>query len=90
MARHLVSHGHVRVNGQRVAIPSYEVKPGDVLTLGPVAQEIADVQEAAASGAPLPGWLAREGFEGRVTGLPTPQDLDQNLEPQRIVEYYSR
>lgn len=90
MARQLVSHGHVRVNGQRVTIPSYEVKPGDVITLGPVAQEIPDVQEAAASGAPLPGWLTRNGFEGRVTGLPTSEDLEGTLEPQRIVEYYSR
>ncbi len=88
MARQLVSHGHVRVDGQRVTVASFEVKPGEIITLGPKAQEIPDVREAVSGS--VPPWLARDGFEGKVVGLPTAQDLEQSLEPQRIVEYYSR
>jgi len=90
MARQLVSHGHVRVNGRRVTVPSYEVRPGDVVTLGATALEIPDVGESMKNGNPVPSWLERAGAEGRVTGMPQPQDLEAHIAPQRIVEYYSR
>jgi small subunit ribosomal protein S4 len=90
MARQLVSHGHVLVNGKRVTIPSYEVRVGDVLTLGPKAREIPDVQESLKSGNPVPAWLQRRDTEGVVSGVPTAQDFEVHIEPQRIVEYYSR
>ncbi|HZU13678.1 MAG TPA: 30S ribosomal protein S4 [Chloroflexota bacterium] len=90
MARQMVNHGHVLVNGRKVSIPSYEVKPGDTITLGPKAQQIPDVQEAIAGNPPPPSWLTRAGTEGRVTGTPQPQDVEPYIQPQRIVEYYSR
>lgn len=89
MARQLVSHGHVRVNGQRVTIPSYEVRIGDVLTLGDKAQKIPTIEEAQ-GGNPIPEWLQRGGFEGRVVAVPGRNDVEAYIEPQRIVEYYSR
>jgi ribosomal protein S4 len=73
-----------------VTIPSYEVRVGDVLTLGPKAREIPDVQESLKSGNPVPAWLQRRDTEGVVSGVPTAQDFEVHIEPQRIVEYYSR
>lgn len=90
MARQIVSHGHVLVNGRKVTIPSYEVRRGDVITLGPVAREMPQVREALDSGNPVPSWLQRRGEEGVVTGTPAPPDFEPYIEPQRIVEYYSR
>lgn len=90
MARQLVSHGHILVNGRRVTIPSYEVKPGETLALGPVARDIPDVREHLDSAGPPPSWLERQGDQGRVLSLPTPADFDPTVEPQRIVEFYSR
>lgn len=90
MARQLVSHGHILVNGRKVNIASYEVKPGDVIALGPKAAEIPDVQEAMAATPTPPPWLQREGTQGRVVSLPSSADFEPYIEPQRIVEYYSR
>jgi small subunit ribosomal protein S4 len=90
MARQLVSHGHVLVNGKRVTIPSYEVRVGDTLSLRPTAREIPDVQEALGSGNPIPGWLQRRGDDGAVVSEPSPDDFEAYIAPQRIVEYYSR
>jgi small subunit ribosomal protein S4 len=89
MARQLVSHGHILVNGRRVNIPSYEVKPGETISLGPKAQQLADVHDALSSNTP-PAWLQRDGTTGRVVSVPSPQDFEPYIEPQRIVEYYSR
>lgn len=89
MARQLVNHGHVLVNGRKVTIPSYEVKPGETISLGPKAQELGDVQDALAGSTP-PTWLQRDGMTGRVVSLPSPQDFEPYIQPQRIVEYYSR
>jgi small subunit ribosomal protein S4 len=90
MARQMVNHGHIRVNGRRVNIPSYEVKPGETISLGTVAQAMPDVVDAMASNPAPPAWLQRTGTEGRVVSIPTAQDIEPYIEPQRIVEYYSR
>lgn len=90
MARQIVNHGHISVNGRKVNIPSFEVKPGDVVTLGPKAEKIPAVEEAMTGNPPAPSWLSRTGTEGRVVGMPSPQDVEPYVQPQRIVEYYSR
>ncbi len=90
MARQLVSHGHVRVNGRKVDIPSYQVKPGDVITLSETAQRIPVVEEELRSGRPLPSWLAREDATGRVIGLPRREDIDADIREDLIVEFYAR
>ncbi|MGH2449601.1 MAG: 30S ribosomal protein S4 [Chloroflexota bacterium] len=91
MARQMVSHGHIRVNGKRVNVASFQVRVGDVIELGPKARAIPDVQEALGAGSQLPSWLQR-GEEGSATviGLPQAQDVEAFIVPQRIVEYYSR
>jgi small subunit ribosomal protein S4 len=81
---------HILVNGRKVNIASYEVKPGDAIALGPKAAEIPDAQEAMAANPSLPPWLRREGTRGRVVSLSSPGDFEPYIDPQRIVEWYSR
>jgi small subunit ribosomal protein S4 len=90
MARQIVSHGHVKVNGHKVNIASYEVKPGDVVEIRERSQQIPDVVDAVSSNPAPPSWLQREGFIGRVIGNPAGTDFEPYIEPQRIVEFYSR
>jgi small subunit ribosomal protein S4 len=93
-ARQWVRHGHFEVNGRKVNIPSYAVKPGDVIAVRnrsqhtPSFKEIAlDLEHRAA-----PEWLSRddETMVGRVMALPTREDIDVAINEQLIVEYYSR
>jgi small subunit ribosomal protein S4 len=90
MARQIVSHGHIQVNGRKVNVASFEVKPGDVVSLRDKAQQIPDVQDAMSSNPAPPAWLQREGPHGRIIGTPQAGDFEPYIEPQRIVEYYSR
>jgi small subunit ribosomal protein S4 len=91
MARQLVSHGHVRVNDKRVDIPSYLVKPGDVIALAPGALQMPVVQEELrASLRVMPSWLERDGGVGRVTGYPRREDSDADIHEDLIVEFYAR
>jgi small subunit ribosomal protein S4 len=91
MARQLVSHGHVRVNNKKVDIPSYLVKPGDVIALAPGALQMPVVQEELqASRRVIPSWLERDGGVGRVTGYPRREDSDADIHEDMIVEFYAR
>jgi len=94
-ARQLVSHGHVRVNGRRVTIASYQVKSTDVLELSPKAKEMALVLEASKSAErDTPDYV--EVDHGKMTAklLRTPKLADVpyavKMEPHLIVEFYSR
>ncbi|HET8611266.1 MAG TPA: 30S ribosomal protein S4 [Sphingomonas sp.] len=93
-ARQLVSHGHVRVNGVKCNIASRLVKVGDVIELGPKAQEMALVIEAQGlSERDIPDYLAQDGTS-KVSFQRVPQ-LDEvpypvKMEPNLVVEFYSR
>jgi len=94
-ARQLVSHGHVRVNGRRVTIASYQVKATDVLELSPKAKEMALVLEASKSAErDTPDYV--EVDHGKMTAklLRTPKLADVpyavQMHPHLIVEFYSR
>lgn len=91
MARQLVGHGHVYVNDRRVNIPSFQVKPGDVIRLSEAAAKIPVVQELIETGATaVPGWLEKSGTTGRVLRLPATDEMEQRLDMALIVEFYSR
>jgi small subunit ribosomal protein S4 len=91
MARQLVSHGHVRVNDKKVDIPSFLVKPGDVITLDPAALRMPVVQEEMRTGRRvMPSWLARGDGGGRVIGYPRREDSDADIREDMIVEFYAR
>jgi len=84
MARQIVGHRHILVNGKIVNIPSYRVRPGDVITLG------SNIQLLASENPSLPAWVSRQGPAGRVDRLPQRTDIDTSIHDQLIVEYYSR
>ncbi len=93
-ARQLVNHGHVTVNGQRVDIPSYRVKPGEVIDLHPKAKELDRVKSAlqtrVGSG---PGYLELQenGVGAKFLGISSVADIPvTRINVQKIVEFYSK
>jgi small subunit ribosomal protein S4 len=91
-ARQLVRHGHFLVNGRRVNIPSYQVKPGAVIQLkqGSGAEQVVrDATDLTASVAP---WLEadHENFTGRVLKWPEREEIDTPVQESLIVELYSK
>jgi small subunit ribosomal protein S4 len=93
-ARQLVRHGHVRVNDRRIDIPSYQVRVGDVVSLGPRAQKNAFVQASveAVKGRGVPKWLELDAanLSGKVLALPARDDVSFPIQEQLIVELYSK
>ena len=93
MARQVVTHGHIRVNGQKVDIPSYSVKVGDVITLRPRSAE-SELFKGLREGTAIvtPKWLSFDApnLTGSVAALPTREDIDLQVSENMIVEYYSR
>ena len=93
MARQVVVHGHIRVNGQKVDIPSYSVKVGDVITLRQRSTEM-EMFKALREGTSIvpPKWLTFDApnLTGTVNALPAREDIDLQLQENMIVEFYSR
>lgn len=92
-ARQLVMHGHITVNGNKVSIPSYSVKAGDVVAVREKSRNIPGVRASAeASRTTLPEWLEMnvETLTGRVIALPRRDQIDVNIQEHLIVEHYSR
>jgi len=93
-ARQLVRHGHVRVNERRVNIPSYQVRVGDLISLGSRAAKNAGVTASVESvkGRGVPKWLEldSEGMKGKVLSLPARDDVNFPIQEQLIVELYSK
>ena len=92
-ARQIVVHGHIRVNGQKVDIPSYSVKVGDVITLRQKSAE-SELFKGLREGttAVTPKWLTFDAanLTGTVVALPAREDVDFEPQMQMIVEFYSR
>jgi small subunit ribosomal protein S4 len=94
-ARQFVSHGHVKVNGRRVNIPSYRIKDNDVIELTPKAKELAVVLEAIQSAErDVPDYVAVDHKEMKGSFVRGPKLADVpypvQMEPSLVVEYYSR
>lgn len=94
-ARQIVRHGHIQVNGRKVNIPSYVVKPGDIVEVREKSRNNPTILGArdATAHAPSPNWLEvdREGLKAKVLGQPKREDLVQiQLNEQLIVELYSK
>jgi small subunit ribosomal protein S4 len=93
-ARQLIRHGHITVNGRKLDIPSYSVKPGDVVAWKGSSTEKAPytVAKERTGAMPAPTWLIVDGntMTGRVLNLPNRTDIDIRLNEQAIVEFYSR
>ena len=93
-ARQLVTHGHIKVNGRNVNIPSYLLKIGDVVEMKETAKEIPQVLESITrmEGRGLPPWLGldREKLRGGLIHLPTREELALPIQEQLVVELYSK
>ena len=93
MARQVVTHGHILVNGRKVDIPSYTVKAGDVIT---IRQQSAQMEmfKVLREGTSVvtPKWLTFDAptLTGKVEALPQRDDIDFELQENLIVEFYSR
>ena len=93
-ARQIVTHGHVTVNGKRVDIPSYLVKPGEVISLRESsrnADRMKDIVERN-SNRLVPKWIDmnKDTLEGKIIALADREDIDFPVEEHLIVEYYSK
>ena len=93
-ARQSVRHGHFTVNGRRVDIPSYLVKPGDIVAVGEKYRDLLPIKEALISSErfEVPGWLEVdiEKLSGNVLALPTREQISGDIHEQLIVELYSK
>jgi len=90
-ARQLVTHGNVRVNGEKLDVPSYQVKKNDTVEITQKAANIPYIKELLEEEDNNPAlWLTRKAIAGKVKRLPERDDIRQNIDEQLIVEYYSR
>jgi small subunit ribosomal protein S4 len=92
-ARQFVRHGHVKVNGKRVDIPSYQVRKGDVISLKDKSRNMIVIRHNVDTlDRSVPPWLesAAEGYEVTVRDLPMREHIDVPVREQLIVELYSK
>jgi small subunit ribosomal protein S4 len=93
-ARQIVRHGHVRLNGKRVNIPSCQVEVGDLVALTPQAakNELVAASVVAVKGRGVPKWLELDAaaLSGKILSLPARDDINFPIQEQLIVELYSK
>ena len=93
-SRQLVTHGHFSVNGKKIDIPSYRIKPGDVISLRENSRKSTKFKEIGelTNGRVVPLWLEanKEDFSAKVVRMPVKEDLDYEVEEHLIVELYSK
>ena len=90
----MVSHGHIRVNGRKVNIPSCALKVNDVVEVkdSNVARQMASKNLEMATSRVVPDWLSlnKEAFKGAVARIPTRDEIQPIANEQAVVEFYSR
>ncbi|MCM3759631.1 30S ribosomal protein S4 [Alkalihalobacillus oceani] len=91
-ARQLVNHGHILVDGSRVDIPSYRVKPGQTIGVREKSRNLEIIKEALETNDFVPGYVSfdAEKLEGTYTRLPERAELPSEITEALIVEFYSR
>ena len=93
-SRQIVTHGHITVNGRRVDIPSYRVRPGDLVAVAPKSKDLLVIKSALISNerVQVPAWLEVdiEKLQASVLALPTREQIDLEINEQLIVELYSK
>ncbi|MEL7058678.1 MAG: 30S ribosomal protein S4 [Acidobacteriota bacterium] len=94
MARQLVRHGHIHVDGKKITIPSFPVAEGQVISVRTPSRKNEFIRASvdSARGRGIPGWLEldAESFTGTVRSLPTRDEIKVPIQEQLIVELYSR
>ncbi|ANZ67622.1 30S ribosomal protein S4 [Secundilactobacillus paracollinoides] len=91
-ARQLVNHGHITVEGKRVDIPSYEVKPGQVISVREKSKDMQIIKDAveAVVGRSQYVEFDADKLEGSLSRLPQREELDADIDESLIVEYYNK
>ncbi|WP_353948138.1 30S ribosomal protein S4 [Sporolactobacillus sp. Y61] len=91
-SRQLVNHGHITVNGHRVDIPSYRVKPGDTIGVREKSRNLTVIKDALETNNFVPEYLSfdEKNLEGTYTRLPERSELPAEITEAMIVEFYSR
>jgi small subunit ribosomal protein S4 len=93
-ARQLVNHGHVTVNGRKVNIPSYQVKPGMVISLTEKGKSMQKIKENIEDNAfrAAPKWIEydKNNLTAKIIAVPAREDIDMPIEERLIVELYSK
>ena len=93
-ARQLVNHGHVTVNGRKVNIPSYQVKPGMVISLTEKGKSMQKIKENIEDNAfrAAPKWIEydKNNLTAKIVAVPARDDIDMPIEERLIVELYSK
>jgi small subunit ribosomal protein S4 len=93
-ARQLVRHNHFFVNNKKVNIPSYQVKPGDVIEVREGSRKVKNILDAMETviRRGIPSWISleKEKFRGTLTAVPNREDLTMPIHEQLIIELYSK
>lgn len=93
-ARQLVRHNHFQVNGKKVNIPSFLLRPGDVVTVSESSRQLPSISDAleAMQRRGLPAWLEldKTKFEGIFKTIPTREEMNLPVQEQLVVEFYSK
>jgi small subunit ribosomal protein S4 len=93
-ARQMVAHGHIKVNGRKVNIPSYALKANDIVEVknSNVSRQMATKALEVSASRALPVWLTldREALKGTVARIPAREDIQPVANEQAVVEFYSR
>jgi small subunit ribosomal protein S4 len=92
-ARQLVNHGHFRLNGKKVDIPSYQVRPGDVVTIKDRSRDLIVIQHSVdTQDRVIPDWLSVNADDRQITisDRPRRDQIDTDINEQLIVELYSK
>ena len=89
-ARQFVSHGHITVNDRKMSIPSYKVLIGETIALSTQMRDNTQVKKSLDGDQTLPEWLERKATIGKVLRIPNRDEMEQSIDEQMIVEFYSR
>lgn len=91
-ARQIVNHGHINVNGERLNLPSYQVRPGDVVSIRPKMRNNVHIEEWLQSVGAVPSYLAvdRANFSATLARIPEQKEIPVPVNLQFVVEYYNR
>jgi len=93
-ARQMVNHGHIKVNGRKVAIPSFALKVGDVVEVrdANVSRQLASKSLEMSTNRVVPDWMSlnKDGLRGTIMRIPTRTEIAPIANEQAVVEFYSR
>jgi small subunit ribosomal protein S4 len=93
-SRQMVAHGHIKVNGRKVSIPSYALRVNDIIEVkgSNVARQLAAKNLESATSRAVPDWLSlnKEALKGVVMRIPTRDEIQPIANEQAVVEFYSR